>query len=117
MTLETILHLAISPWGLAGGCLALLALPAYRLAHWHWRARRLLEIQLRLEEGWQNTGMALALWSLTRSPARLRKPGLSVVHSPSSTAPLGLSGGGVLSKGIGVQTPQTVQQREVSCDI
>ena len=90
MALHEMVRWGISTWRGAGGCLALLALPAYRLAAWRWRVRRMLAIQLRLESAWQNT-----------------RAGLTAVTMS----------GRVLSEPSRVQGPQTVQQRRISCDI
>jgi hypothetical protein len=91
MTLQTIFRMGTSSWGLTGGSLALLALPAYRLAAWRWRTRKLLAIQLRLEIAWQNTRAALIAAQI--------------------------AGGKVLSESAQPRTPQRVQQNRISCDI
>ena len=91
LTLHMMMERGTSLWGLAGGGLALLALPAYRLAAWRWRTQRLLAIQLRLEAAWQNTRAALIAIQISRSQ--------------------------VLSEPRRVPTSQTVQQRQFSCDI
>lgn len=93
ISMQTMVHFAIPFWGCACGAAAMLAFPAYRLAVWRFKARRLLEAELRLEEAWKSTKTALAF---TLAGSRTSR---------------------VLSERNLPKTAQSAQQRRVSCDI
>jgi hypothetical protein len=93
ISMYTMVHFAIPLWGCLCGMAALVAFPAYHLAVWRWKARRLLEMELRLDAAWQNTRTALAF---------------ALAGSRTSR---------VLSERNRIKSAESVQQRRVSCDI
>jgi hypothetical protein len=81
------------------------------------RGRRLLAIELRLEEAWEQTKASLQLPAPHRLTAKERAYLADVQHGAALGAALGTTKDGVLSNlGMGV-TQQTVQQSKISCDI